>query len=163
MNYSAVFGIIVTTAVLLMGILLGSPLVFFCDWTSVYIVLLGTISLTMATHGVAGLGAFRRGLGHILCPAWCSQTAWSSSEYRVVAQVARTGGTAAIMMAACGAMIGLTQMVQNMDDPNEIGPALGVCLLTGFYAIVLNLLIFIPLSRYFTEAAIETEASAHAG
>ena len=56
-------------------------------------------------------------------------------------------------------MIGLTQMLQNMSDPSALGPAMAVCMLTSFYAIVLNLVIFVPVSRFFSEAAIDAEAS----
>ncbi len=32
---------------------------------------------------------------------------------------------------------------------------MAVCLLSTFYAIMMNLFLFIPLSRYFNEAAID--------
>ena len=68
--------------------------------------------------------------------------------------VARSGGTSAILMGGLGGMIGLCQMLQNMEDPAKIGPAMAVALLTTFYAVVLNLIIFVPLARHFTEAEV---------
>ena len=159
MNHSAIFGITATATVIVMAILLGAPLVVFMDIPSAIIVVVGTICLTLASHGMAGLAAIRNGLAHILLPAWFTQVDWGAKEYREVSQVARTAGFSAIMLAACGALIGLTQMFQSMDDPAHIGPAMAVCLLTSFYAILLNVLIFIPLARYFKEEAITAEAS----
>jgi chemotaxis protein MotA len=56
-------------------------------------------------------------------------------------------------------MIGLTQMLHGLDDPSQLGPAMAMAMLTSFYGILLNLLIFIPLTRYFTEAALDGEAT----
>ncbi len=45
-----------------------------------------------------------------------------------------------------GTLIGLVQMLQNMDDPTTIGPAMAVALLTTFYGAVLANLLFIPIA-----------------
>ncbi len=44
-----------------------------------------------------------------------------------------------------GTLIGLVQMLANMDDPANLGPAMAVALLTTFYGSVIANLIFIPL------------------
>ncbi len=45
-----------------------------------------------------------------------------------------------------GTLIGLVIMLQNLDDPSSIGPAMGTALLTTFYGSVLANLIFIPMA-----------------
>jgi len=50
-------------------------------------------------------------------------------------------------MGLIGTLIGLVQMLQNMSDPNSIGPAMAVALLTTFYGALLANLIGIPLAN----------------
>ena len=45
-----------------------------------------------------------------------------------------------------GTLIGLVLMLQNMDDPSSIGPAMAVALLTTFYGAIMANLIFTPLA-----------------
>lgn len=44
-----------------------------------------------------------------------------------------------------GTLIGLVQMLAELDDPSSIGPAMAVALLTTFYGAVLANLIFLPM------------------
>lgn len=44
-----------------------------------------------------------------------------------------------------GTVIGLVQMLRNMDDPSKIGPAMAVALITTFYGAVLANLVFLPM------------------
>ena len=46
-----------------------------------------------------------------------------------------------------GTLIGLVKMLANMSDPNTIGSALAVALLTSLYAVVLAELLVVPLQR----------------
>ncbi|MFP4070709.1 MAG: motility protein A, partial [Desulfovibrionales bacterium] len=55
-------------------------------------------------------------------------------------------GTFAPAMGMIGTVIGLVQMLQTMDDPSTIGPAMAIALLTTFYGAVLANLVFIPLA-----------------
>lgn len=45
-----------------------------------------------------------------------------------------------------GTLIGLIQMLRNIQDPNELGPALSVALLTTFYGIMLANLVIQPIA-----------------
>jgi len=45
-----------------------------------------------------------------------------------------------------GTLIGLVLMLQNMDDPSSIGPAMAVALLTTFYGAILANLVFTPIA-----------------
>lgn len=46
-----------------------------------------------------------------------------------------------------GTLIGLVQMLQTLDDPSSIGPAMAVALLTTFYGAVIANLLFVPLAE----------------
>ena len=44
-----------------------------------------------------------------------------------------------------GTLIGLVQMLSNLEDPKSIGPAMAVAILTTFYGSVLATVLFIPI------------------
>ncbi|MBW1778116.1 MAG: motility protein A [Deltaproteobacteria bacterium] len=45
-----------------------------------------------------------------------------------------------------GTLIGLVQMLQTMNDPSTIGPAMAIALLTTFYGSVLANVVFLPMA-----------------
>ena len=49
-------------------------------------------------------------------------------------------------MGLIGTLIGLVQMLGNLDDPSTIGPSMAVALLTTFYGAVLSNMVFSPLA-----------------
>lgn len=55
-------------------------------------------------------------------------------------------GDASPAFGMIGTLVGLVQMLANMDDPSTIGPAMAVCLLTTLYGAVLANLVFLPIS-----------------
>ncbi len=61
-------------------------------------------------------------------------------------QVFRAIGDVAPAMGMIGTLIGLVQMLSNMDDPQQIGPAMAVALLTTLYGAVLANSIAIPIA-----------------
>ncbi len=48
-------------------------------------------------------------------------------------------------MGMVGTLIGLVQMLQSMDDPSTIGPAMAIALLTTFYGAVAANVFFLPM------------------
>lgn len=50
-------------------------------------------------------------------------------------------------MGLIGTLIGLVQMLGNLDDPGTIGPSMAVALLTTFYGAVLANMVFTPLAN----------------
>ena len=50
-------------------------------------------------------------------------------------------------MGMIGTLIGLVQMLQNLDDPSTIGPSMAVALLTTFYGAVMANMFFIPVAE----------------
>jgi chemotaxis protein MotA len=55
-------------------------------------------------------------------------------------------GDVAPAMGMIGTLIGLVQMLANMDDPKAIGPAMAVALLTTLYGAVLANMVAIPIA-----------------
>ncbi len=49
-------------------------------------------------------------------------------------------------MGLIGTLIGLVQMLGNLQDPSTIGPSMAVALLTTFYGAVLANMVFLPLA-----------------
>ena len=68
------------------------------------------------------------------------------SRHRFGAEVFSTMGTFAPAMGMMGTLIGLVQMLMQMDDPSKIGPAMAVALLTTFYGVVIANLLCLPVS-----------------
>lgn len=60
--------------------------------------------------------------------------------------VLRKMGEFAPAMGLIGTLIGLVQMLGNLDDPSTIGPSMAVALLTTFYGAVLANMVFLPLA-----------------
>ena len=68
------------------------------------------------------------------------------SRHQLGAEVFSTMGTFAPAMGMIGTLIGLVQMLQSMDDPSTIGPAMAVALLTTFYGSVIANIICMPIA-----------------
>jgi len=67
-------------------------------------------------------------------------------RHRLGAEIFTTMGNFAPAMGMVGTLIGLVQMLMQMDDPNKIGPAMAVALLTTFYGVILANLVCIPIA-----------------
>jgi chemotaxis protein MotA len=67
-------------------------------------------------------------------------------RHQLGAEIFSTMGGFAPALGMIGTLIGLVQMLQSMDDPNKIGPAMAVALLTTFYGSVLANLVFMPVA-----------------
>lgn len=68
------------------------------------------------------------------------------SRHQLGAEVFTTMGTYAPAMGMIGTLIGLVQMLQSMDDPSSIGPAMAVALLTTFYGSVMANILCMPIA-----------------
>lgn len=58
-------------------------------------------------------------------------------------------------MGLIGTLVGLIQMLANLDDPNTIGPSMAVALLTTFYGALLSNVVFTPLASKMERNATE--------
>jgi chemotaxis protein MotA len=71
--------------------------------------------------------------------------------------VLRRASEVAPAMGLIGTLVGLVQMLGNLDDPSTIGPSMAIALLTTFYGAVLANLVFAPLA-----AKLDRNAAAEA-
>ncbi|MEA1938320.1 MAG: MotA/TolQ/ExbB proton channel family protein [Pseudomonadota bacterium] len=62
------------------------------------------------------------------------------------ASVLRRGAEVAPAMGLIGTLVGLVQMLANLDDPSSIGPAMAIALLTTFYGAILGNVVLAPLA-----------------
>jgi chemotaxis protein MotA len=69
------------------------------------------------------------------------------SRHKKGADILSAMGIFAPALGMIGTLIGLVQMLQNMSDPNAIGPAMAVALITTFYGAILANLVFNPLAK----------------
>ncbi len=58
-------------------------------------------------------------------------------------------------MGLIGTLVGLIQMLGNLDDPSSIGPSMAVALLTTFYGAILSNVVFTPLAAKTERNAME--------
>lgn len=66
------------------------------------------------------------------------------------AKVFTSVGDVGPAMGMIGTLIGLVQMLSNMDDPKSIGPAMAVALLTTLYGAMLATMIALPIADKLT-------------
>jgi chemotaxis protein MotA len=67
-------------------------------------------------------------------------------RHKLGAEIFSTMGAFAPAIGMLGTIIGLVQMLMQMDDPSKIGPPMAVALLTTFYGTLLANLLFLPVS-----------------
>ena len=70
----------------------------------------------------------------------------TSERMTRAANVLRRAAEVAPAMGLIGTLIGLVQMLANLKDPNAIGPAMAVALLTTFYGAVMAYMVFAPVA-----------------
>ena len=69
-----------------------------------------------------------------------------NTRHQLGAEVFMTMGTYAPALGMIGTLIGLVQMLQSMEDPSTIGPAMAVALLTTFYGSIMANIICMPFA-----------------
>lgn len=67
-------------------------------------------------------------------------------RHRRSASIVRRASEIAPAMGLIGTLVGLVQMLAQLDDPAAIGPSMAVALLTTFYGAILGTIILAPLS-----------------
>jgi len=102
---------------------------------SVLIVIGGTIAMLLAAFGSGVWSAFKA--------VFSGSPDRDSIETGIA--VWERGKSFAIASGMLGTLIGFVLMLQSMDDPASIGPAMGVALLTMLYSLLLAYGLFVPL------------------
>lgn len=69
-----------------------------------------------------------------------------AERHRRSAGVLRRASEVAPAMGLIGTLVGLVQMLANLQDPSSIGPAMAVALLTTFYGAIMGTVVLGPLS-----------------
>ncbi|MCB1538586.1 MAG: MotA/TolQ/ExbB proton channel family protein [Rhodospirillales bacterium] len=67
-------------------------------------------------------------------------------RHRRTASIARRAAEVAPAMGLIGTLMGLVQMLNNLDDPSKIGPAMAIALLTTFYGAMMSTVLLMPLA-----------------
>jgi chemotaxis protein MotA len=67
-------------------------------------------------------------------------------RHKLGAEIFTSLGTFAPALGMIGTLIGLVQMLQTMEDPSTIGPAMAVALLTTFYGALMANVLFLPVA-----------------
>lgn len=68
------------------------------------------------------------------------------NRHQLGAEIFTTMGTFSPALGMIGTIIGLIQMLQSMEDPSTIGPAMAVALLTTFYGSIMANIICLPIA-----------------
>ena len=69
-----------------------------------------------------------------------------SQRHKIGQEVLKAIGKWAPAFGMIGTLIGLVQMLQNMDDPKTLGPAMAVAVLTTFYGALVANLFALPMA-----------------
>lgn len=69
-----------------------------------------------------------------------------AQRHRRAASVLRRGSEVAPAMGLIGTLIGLVQMLADLENPDNIGPAMAVALLTTFYGAIMGMVVLAPLA-----------------
>jgi chemotaxis protein MotA len=68
------------------------------------------------------------------------------SRHQLGAEIFTTMGSFSPALGMIGTLIGLVQMLQTLDDPSSIGPAMAVALLTTFYGSIMANIVCLPIA-----------------
>jgi flagellar motor component MotA len=108
----SIFGIIGFLALVVSGIIYGSPLWIFIDVPSLLFVLGSIMFLSTAKYSIKDLLSFS------------DQVVMSLINFSLIG-----GGV--------GFIVGIIQMLQKISDPSSIGPAMATCVLSILYSLVI--------------------------
>ena len=75
-----------------------------------------------------------------------TEISYVEERHSLGAEIFTSMGSYAPAMGMLGTIIGLVQMLMQMDDPSKIGGPMAVALLTTFYGTILANLIFLPIA-----------------
>ena len=75
-----------------------------------------------------------------------ADTATMLENHATALAVLRRASEIAPAMGLIGTLIGLVQMLGQLSDPDKIGPAMAIAILTTFYGAVLAYMVFTPLA-----------------
>lgn len=83
----------------------------------------------------------------------------TTKEHKTGYEVLSKMGDYAPAFGMIGTLIGLVQMLANLDDPSTIGPKMAVAMITTFYGALMANLFFIPMSDKLKKRSAEEIAN----
>jgi chemotaxis protein MotA len=78
--------------------------------------------------------------------ALAQETQQTAERYEVAERVFRGIGESAPAIGMLGTLVGLVQMLNTLDDPSSIGPAMAIALLTTLYGAMLGYMVAKPIA-----------------
>lgn len=151
MDLYRAFGAVGLLGILSLAVLTGSPLIVFYDLPSILFTGVGGVAAWLATSG--------RGVNAVFTTLRAPQP--SKSELATGLHTVRAGRRAFWLVGVLGTLIGAVQMLQSIDDPAAIGPALAVGLLTLVYAFLANIFLINPLEhRILAKQCVQSDSEA---
>jgi len=78
-----------------------------------------------------------------------------TERHRLGADIFMTLGTFAPALGMIGTLIGLVQMLQKLEDPSSIGPAMAIALITTFYGALMANMLFLPIAGKLKKRNVE--------
>ena len=128
---------IIGTALILAAMFLGSSLWMFFNIPSILIVIGGMVCFSLAHHDAGDIkAAIQNALGSEPSPNL-------QKDISVLATLRKTTYGSGV----AGTLIGLIQMLEQLDDRSSIGPAMAVALLTAFYSVLIVEFMIDPLTN----------------
>jgi chemotaxis protein MotA len=70
----------------------------------------------------------------------------TANDHKIGYSIFKSMGAYAPAFGMVGTLVGLVQMLANLDDPSSIGPKMAVAMITTFYGAVMANLFFIPMA-----------------
>lgn len=68
-------------------------------------------------------------------------------RHKRTASIGRRAAEVAPAMGLVGTLVGLVQMLNQLDDPSKIGPSMAIALLTTFYGAIMSTVFLMPLAN----------------
>tara|TARA_B100000676_G_scaffold221864_1_gene218985 strand:- start:579 stop:1421 length:843 start_codon:yes stop_codon:yes gene_type:complete len=114
----------------------------------------GVLALQQYLPGLASTGMFYRGVSMAIDGTPGDEIERiMQRELQAAAQrntrtvsVLRKAADISPAMGLIGTLVGLVQMLGNLEDPSTIGPSMAIALLTTFYGAILSNMVFTPLA-----------------
>ncbi|OWZ84235.1 flagellar motor protein [Natranaerobius trueperi] len=76
-----------------------------------------------------------------------TELSFQEERHKIGQKIFKTMGTYSPAFGMTGTLIGLISMLDELDDPDTIGPGLALALLTTLYGVVIANLVFLPIAN----------------
>ena len=154
MKWPPLFGLLLTIVLLFVAMTMGGPFLIFINVSSMILVPCVTALLLVCMHGWTDVSTYVVG-GYRRIFMVTDGIPWGEKQCRKAVRLANSGGSLCLMAGGLAVMVGVITVAQNLDDPTAIGPSAALALLSALYTFLLNLLLFVPLSRHYAEQVLE--------